>query len=67
MPKLYGLEDELYDIIESAEDLVDQDVDDEEDAMHDLEHDDDGMMIDFIDGDETEDDLLESANPYYVY
>ena len=60
--RAYGLEDELYDIIESADDIVDQDVDDVLDAEEDLMNDIDGQMIDSVSGDTDEDD-----NPYYVY
>ena len=65
--KAMGLEDELYDMIDSENDLVDQEVDEELDTEDDLMNDDDGMMIDIVADGETESDLLESANPYYVY
>ena len=59
--KAMGLEDELYDIIDSEDDMVDQEVDEELDTEDDLMNDEDGMMIDAISG-----HVEESANPYYV-
>lgn len=64
--KALGLEDELYDIIESQYDMIEEaakEEEDDEDAILYGEDDEDNRMIDSISGEGDED----NDNPYYVY